>query len=145
MIGFQSGNALWKCKCVAQHSETHWLFFCRTHKYLCECECMPSHKTFAQRMCMCEHVNFTPSLIYWAASCLSDYPASSRCQICHLQMSGRVCGAEEWREEIGVKRERKQDNWFCRYLELVQTGQQRATECEWCSGDSTCLIEKVAF
>lgn len=57
-------------------------------------------------MCMCEHVNFTPSLIYWAASCLADYPASSRCQICHLQMSGRVCGAEEWRVEIGVERRR---------------------------------------
>ncbi|KAJ4937473.1 hypothetical protein JOQ06_002108, partial [Pogonophryne albipinna] len=43
-------------------------------------------------------------LLHWAASCLSDYPASSRCQICHLQMSGGACGAEEWREERGCEK-----------------------------------------
>ncbi|KAM7397119.1 hypothetical protein PAMP_020116 [Pampus punctatissimus] len=39
-------------------------------------------------------------------------------------MSGRPCGAEEWREERGVKKEkeRKQNNWFYRQLERVQTG-----------------------
>lgn len=134
----------WKCTlemqvCTSPHRNT-LAAFCTTHRCLWECGCMPEHKAFAQSV----HVHFAPSLFYWAASCLSDYPASSRCQICHLQMSGRAYGAEEWREEIwGKKKERKQNNWFCRHLERVQTGQQEPQSVNGAQGIPTCSIEKV--
>lgn len=102
------------------------------------------------QVCACTQ-RFEATLLCWAASCLSDYPASSRCQICHLQMSGRACGAEEWREERGVKKkkkkERKQNNWFCRHLERVQTGHREPQSVNSAQGIPTCShsIEKVAF
>ena len=64
---------------------------------------MPAHKSVAECTCVWA---CAATLLYWAASCLSDYPASSRCQICHLQMSGRACGAEEWREERVLKKKK---------------------------------------
>lgn len=98
-------------------------------------------------VCVC----FAAALLHWAASCLSDYPASSRCQICHLQMSGRACGAEEWRgggkRGLVKKKERKQNNWFCRHLERVQTGQWELQSVNGAQGNParSHLIEKVAF
>lgn len=74
----------------------------------------------------------------WAASCPSEDPASSRCWLCHLQMSGRARGAEERREEMGVKmKERKQNNWFCRHLERVQAGQQEPQSANGAQGIPT--------
>lgn len=58
---------------------------------------------------------------------------------------------EEWRGKRGrggvKKKERKQNNWFCRHLERVQTGQRELPSVNAAQGNPTRshLIEKVAF
>lgn len=87
-----------------------------------------------------------------AVSPITQHPPGVRSAICRWVagcVDGGMTGEKRERERGGgvKKKERKQNNWFCRHLERVQTGQRELRSVNAAQGNPTRshLIEKVAF